>query len=178
VTPKKKTDVPTVVFLATMVAAVGLLGWFEARGGIFEEGTPAPPFVLPRLEGEPVSLAELKGRVVVVNFWATWCPPCREEMPYLLKTVQEFEPRGVTLVAISNDDLPEQREVVTEFVKRLPALRPYVALGQGEVGAAYRVKALPSLFVIDRQGRVTASHQGQASEAQIRGWVEAALQKT
>jgi thiol-disulfide isomerase/thioredoxin len=176
VSEPNKTDRLTWAFVAVLLAGAVVMGWQEAHSEILPEGTEAPLFIAERLSGPPVELSALKGQVVVVNFWATWCPPCRDELPYLLSTVKEFEPKGVTLVAISNDELQGQREAVTNFVKAFPDLRPYAALGRPEIGFAYQVKALPSIYVLDRAGKVVASHQGQATEAQLRGWLEEALE--
>lgn len=173
---KKKADPVTLLFIGALLVGAIALGVQQARGyPIVDEGTQMPDFTLEREAGGVVQLSQLRGKVVVVNFWATWCPPCRDEIPYLVKTVEEFAPRGVELVAISNDNLESQQQAVRGFLKRFPQLQPYVAYGQPEVGHQYRVRALPSLFVLDREGRVVASQQGQASERQLRGWLEDAL---
>jgi thiol-disulfide isomerase/thioredoxin len=176
VSEPKKTDRMTWVFVAVLLVGAVLMGWQETSVGIMPEGTEAPLFIVDRLSGPPIELSALKGKVVVVNFWATWCPPCREEIPYLIQAVKDSEAKGVTLVAISNDELNGQREAVTEFLKAYPGLAPYAALGRPEIGFAYQVKALPSVFIIDREGRVRASHQGQASERQLRRWIEEAVE--
>ena len=173
---KKKPDLVTMLFVGALLVGAIALGIQQARGyPIVDEGTQMPDFTLERHAGGVVQLSQLKGKVVVVNFWATWCPPCRDEIPYLVKTVEEFAPQGVELVAISNDNLDGQQQAVTAFVKRFPQLTPYIAYGQPEVGHHYRVRALPSLFVLDREGKVVASQQGQATERQLRGWIEDAL---
>jgi len=171
----QKTDRVTWAFVGLLLVGAVVMGWQEVHSEILPGDSLAPAFEVERLSGGRVSLASLQGKVVVVNFWATWCPPCREEMPYLVQTVKDFERQGVTLVAISNDELDGQREVVSSFVAAMPALRPYAALGRPDVGFAYQVKALPSVYIIDREGRLVASHQGQASETQLRGWLEEAL---
>jgi thiol-disulfide isomerase/thioredoxin len=176
VSEPKKTDRMTWVFVAALLVGAVMLGWQDAGGDLIPEGTTAPLFIVERLAGPPVELSALKGKVVVVNFWATWCPPCREEMPYLLQIVKDYEAKGVTLVAISNDDLAGQREAVANFVKGHPGLEKYAALGRPEIGFAYQVKALPSVFIVDREGRIRASHQGQASERQLRRWIEEAVE--
>ncbi len=174
---KKPIDKVTLAFVVALLGGAALLGWQEAfhGAGIMPEGTPAPAFSVQRPRGDFVSLESLRGKVVVVNFWATWCGPCREEIPYLIRAIEDFSGEGVALVAISNDDLDKQREAVDEYVRRVPQLGPYVALGRPDVGHAYGVRALPSMFIIDRQGRVVASHQGQASESQIRRWLKNAV---
>lgn len=175
---KKKVDIPTVLFVSTLLIGAVLMGWQEVVGGdVLPRHSVAPPFELEKMDGTTVSLASLRGKVVVVNFWATWCPPCRDEIPYLVATVKEYEPKGVTLVAISRDDRPGQREVVEKFLRTYPALTPYAALGVPEVGELYQVMALPSVYVIDREGHVSASFQGQATEGQLRRWIDAALKE-
>jgi thiol-disulfide isomerase/thioredoxin len=175
--PAKKVDITSVVFVGVLLLGAVLMGWQEANGGVLEQHSVAPAFKVERLDQPPLELASLKGQVVVVNFWATWCGPCRDELPYLVKVAKEFEPQGVTLVAINSDDRPEQREAVTQFLQSLPALRPYVALGVPELGALYDVKALPSVYVIDREGHLSASFRGQASESQLRRWITSALEE-
>ncbi len=171
--PKKPIDKVTVAFVAVLLLGAALLGVQQMNGTpVLPEGSVAPDFALDRPDGRVVRLSELRGQVVVVNFWATWCPPCREEIPYLVSTVQDFEKDGVTLVAISNDNLDTQRDAVARFLGRFTQLAPYAALGRPDVSHAYGVKALPSMVVIDREGKVAASMQGQATERQIRRWLE------
>ena len=81
----------------------------------------------------------------------------------------------MALVAINRDDRPGQRGVVTSFLSTFPQLYPYTALGSPEDAERYQVKALPSIYIIDREGKMSASFQGQASERQLRKWIQAAL---
>jgi thiol-disulfide isomerase/thioredoxin len=172
----KKTDRTTMVLVGALVLGAVLMGWQEVLDqDVLPPHSVAPPFRVERIDAPPLELSSLKGKVVVVNFWATWCPPCRDELPYLVSTVKEYEPKGVTLVAISNDDRPGQREAVKSFLSGFPELAPYAALGVPEIGASYEVKALPSVYVIDREGHVSASFQGQATESQLRRWIDRAL---
>ncbi len=173
---KKPLDKITITFAIALMLGAVVLGFQQADGvPIVEPGTRPKSFTLQRAAGGEVSLDALKGKVVVVNFWATWCPPCRDEIPYLVSTVEEFAPRGVELVAISNDNVDTQREDVERFLTRFPKLTPWVAYGVPGLGSQWGVRALPSMFVLGRDGRVLASHRGQASERQLRGWLEAAL---
>jgi peroxiredoxin len=178
VTAKKKTDVVSVLIVAALMVGAILMGWQEVlESKLLRPGTAAPDFTVQTFEGGPVTLSSLKGKVVLVDFWATWCGPCVHEMPYLLSTVKAFEAQGVTLVALSNDDLGSQREVIGEFAKRFPALKAYAALGTPEVGSAYLVHSLPTLYVIDREGLIVAAQAGQAQEWQLKRWVEKALER-
>jgi peroxiredoxin len=162
---------------ALLVGAL-VLGWQEAlESKLLRPGTAAPDFTVQTFEGGAVQLSALKGKVVLIDFWATWCPPCREEMPYLLSTVKEFEKDGVTLVAISNDDLGAQREAIAAFARGLPALQPYAALGTPQVGALYLVHSLPTLYVVDRRGTIVTAQAGQVPEWQLKRWVKRALEQ-
>lgn len=173
---RKKPDRVSAVIVVLLLAGAAVMGWQEVEASRrLPDDSPAPDFTLERLEGEPVTLSALKGNVVLVDFWATWCPPCREEMPYLVKLAKQYEGQGVRFVAVSNDDLDEQKEAVAHFVEGLPDLKPFAAFGTPEVSAGYLVRALPTLYVIDRQGNIVASETGQASEAQIERWIEKAL---
>ncbi|MEW6434140.1 MAG: TlpA disulfide reductase family protein [Myxococcota bacterium] len=173
---RKNPDRVSAVIVVLLLAGAAVMGWQEVEASRrLPDDSPAPDFTLERLEGGPVTLSALRGNVVLVDFWATWCPPCREEMPYLVKLAKQYEGQGVRLVAVSNDDLDEQKEAVGHFVEGLPALKPFVAFGTPEVSAGYLVRALPTLYVIDRQGHIVASETGQASEAQIERWIEKAL---
>jgi thiol-disulfide isomerase/thioredoxin len=174
--PKQKVDKITLFFIGALLLGAVLMGWQEVLElDVLPRGSRAPPFEVKRLDGSTLSLESLQGRVVVVNFWATWCPPCREELPYLVSTIREYEARGVTLVAVNTDDLGGQRDALQRFLARMPDLAPYAVLGRPDVGAAYEVRAVPSNYVIDRAGRVSASFRGQATEAQLRRWLDEAL---
>jgi peroxiredoxin len=113
----------------------------------------AQDFTLPLLGGQRFRLAEQRGRVVLVNFWATWCPPCREEMPSMERLWRRHRDRGFVLLAISLDADPK---VVPPFVKQYGLTFP-VALDPGlDVANAYGVRALPASFIVDRGGLVAA----------------------
>jgi thiol-disulfide isomerase/thioredoxin len=135
---------------------------------------PAPAFSLPTVDGTPVSLAALKGRVVLVDFWATWCPPCRAEMPWLVELAKQWEGKGVTFVAISEDDPPDQLPLVQKFTEQIPGLGRFAVLGNPEVESQYGVENLPTLFVIDRAGNVVTRLVGSTQ----RPVVEQLLERT
>lgn len=143
-----------------------------ARSVLPTKGAPVPAFELQRLLGGTVTLASLRGKVVVIDFWATWCPPCRAEMPWLVAMAERLEASGVAFVAISEDDPPGQVPNVTRFAQQVPGLERFAVLGDPAIEAQYGVTSLPTLFVVDRQGRLVAKLVGAGDERAVVGLVE------
>jgi peroxiredoxin len=109
----------------------------------------APDFSLETLDGEMVNLSDLRGQVVLVNFWATWCPPCRAEMPAIQQVYDRYRDRGFTVLAV---DMQESEAEVTAFAEEMDLSFPILIDGNGRVFSRYRVKALPSTFFVDQAG--------------------------
>lgn len=121
-------------------------------------GAPAPPFVLATPKGESVDLARLRGKVVLVNFWATWCAPCVEEMPALARLRARLAPRGFEVIAVNQGEMPAR---VGAFLERA-GLDLVVAMDRDkEVARAWKVRALPTTFVLDTAGRVRLFAEGE-----------------
>ncbi len=117
----------------------------------------APAFEAKALTGEPVSRSGLKGKVILMNFWATWCPPCRAEIPELITLQAEFKDQ-LEVVGVSEDDDPPEQ--VLRFAKKMGINYP-IAMSTNELTKAFGgVEALPTTFVIDTQGRVVQKHRG------------------
>ena len=114
----------------------------------------APDFTVPRLGSGSVTLKELRGSVIFLNFWATWCPPCKEEMPSMERLYKRYKHRDFTIVAISIDSGDPQ--AVATFVEKLGLTFPIGLDPKLEVANRYTVRALPSSFLIDRQGNTVA----------------------
>lgn len=112
----------------------------------------APSFELPDLKGEKVSLAALSGKVVLLNFWATWCTPCRAEMPGMERLWRQYHDRGLAIVAISVDEGGEKR--IASFVRRLNLSYPILLDPQSDTADRYDVSGLPASFLIDGEGRL------------------------
>lgn len=157
--------------VALLVGAY-LLAFPPTRAPVPLEGPAAPPFSLERLQGGTVTLSELRGKIVVIDFWATWCPPCREEMPWLVEMAKRYESRGVVFVAISEDDPPGQIPLVTAFSREVPGLERFAVLGNPEIERSYGVTSLPTLFVVGREGQVLKRFVGSADESTVVELVE------
>ena len=123
----------------------------------------APPFALPDLAGKTVRLEDYKGKVTLVNFWASWCEPCREEFPHMAELYRELEPRGFAIAAISDDVSDgKMRAFVREFRPPFPIL-----VGGGRMKAAYHYRGLPYSVLLDRQGRVIERIFGFGGESEF-----------
>lgn len=119
---------------------------------------PAPVFTLKTIDGKEVSLESLKGKVVIVDFWATWCPPCRREMPVLEQYYKSNKYKNIAMIAVSTDRA-ETIANVPEFI-RTNGITFTVAYGDPEVQKAYGVQSIPSLFIIDKNGNIRYLHIG------------------
>lgn len=118
---------------------------------------PMPPFLVNDLDGQLVSTAQLHGKVVIVNFWATWCPPCQEEIPEMMELQKEFQGK-LQIVGVSMDDGPPQG--VKDFADKIGMNYPIV-MGSDALSEEYGgIPALPTSFVVDPEGRVVQKHVG------------------
>ena len=161
------------------LAGLVYLGVMEAqRKTLMPDGAAPPSFVMERYGGGELALSDLRGKVVMLDFWATWCPPCQEEMPSLVKLAKEYESQGLVFVAASRDEDDIKEEVVRQFVDRhLPELGQYVVYAGDEMAMAFKVEALPTLYFLDREGKVTDAVRGMMSEPAIRRRIENALKQ-
>ena len=117
-----------------------------------------PPLVLKDIRGRTVQLSDYKGKVVLLNFWATWCPPCRAEMPDLIKMQREYGSKGLQVIGITYQ--PEELGEVRRFVRKLKVNYP-IALGTKEIKTLFdETETLPVTIVIDRQGNVRERIEG------------------
>ncbi|WP_159887214.1 redoxin domain-containing protein [Paenibacillus puerhi] len=123
-------------------------------------GQQAPDFSLTLLSGEEVKLSDYRGNVVFVNFWATWCPPCQVEMPYMQQFYTNNEEERVVLLAVNETQTEASVPVVKAWVKKWGLTFPIPLDLNGDVGKLYRVRAYPATFVIDEQGIIRKKHPG------------------
>jgi thiol-disulfide isomerase/thioredoxin len=178
----KKATYPLGMILIGLLLMSALLyvGVREAeQSRSLDKGSPAPEFSLARYEGGTLSLSGLRGKVVLLDFWASWCEPCLAEIPFLVKLAREYEPRGLVLVAANRDEGANAKVSVGVFVARkAPELAPYIVFADPAAAAHYQVVVLPTAYFIDRDGKILSSHLGYSSEAAMRSRVEQALTLT
>lgn len=122
-----------------------------------EAGAPAPAFVLPDAQGDTVGLEKLRGQVVYVDFWASWCGPCRRSFPWMNEMQQKYGGNGLAIVAINVD---KKREDADRFLRQISATFTVVFDHAGAAPAAFGVKTMPSSYLIDARGTIVEVEQG------------------
>jgi thiol-disulfide isomerase/thioredoxin len=136
---------------------------------VSDEGKPAPAFTLKTLDGRPVSLADYRGRVVLLDFWGTFCPPCIAALPQLQALHERHAARGFVVIGVTVDDRPA-------LVKKATAKVTYpIVQATPAVWSAYKVNALPSLVLVGRDGRILKRFGGEADATLMRAEIEKAL---
>lgn len=144
------------IAIVAMAGALILLG--QGSPAPLRRGDPAPAFSLPRLDGDgAMSLADLRGQVVLVNFWATWCKPCEDEMPAMERLYGQLHGRGFELVAISVDEIPAD---VEPFVARMGLSFPVLLDSDQATSRSYQTMGYPESLLLDREGTIVERYVG------------------
>lgn len=155
-TSRKKTGI--ILAFAVILALLGLLWWGlrKAQAGPVESGM-APDFTITGFDGSTVTLSDLRGQVVIVNFWASWCPPCREEAAYLEETWRKYEGKGVIFIGV--DWVDTQKEALA-YIKEFDI----TYLNGPDIGSraaqAYNIKGVPETFYVAKNGELRGVHIG------------------
>jgi peroxiredoxin len=139
----------SVLVLTTLVAS---LAWAAALSG------PAPGFSLRSSDGQQVSLGQMKGKVVMVNFWATWCVPCRQEMPHLQALYERYNSLGFELLAVNVEK--NNAEGARKWLEETPVTFPVLFDPNNEVTKLYKVQTMPSTVLVARDGTMRFIHHG------------------
>lgn len=143
-----------------------LLSFFTVLSTPAQAVQPAPDFKLPGVDGKPIELKHYRGKLVVLNFWVTWCPPCRKEIPDLADFYTRYGDKAVVL-GVAMDDPDEVKEFVRIFDVNYP-----VVIGDNNVANQYgRVRVLPTTFFIDRKGQIVGQQAGIVTPAQLEQFV-------
>ncbi len=166
---RRASVLPLLLFAAIVAAGVAADVGMEIVGANSAPPGPlASAFSLPTLNGNSVSLASLRGRVVVVNFWATWCPPCRAELPTLADFTRGQGATGAVLLPVNLTSTETSEEAVRAFVRKYGLGVDVLLDRTGAVARAWDVQAYPSTFVVDPEGRVSAKRTGAVDPAWLR----------
>lgn len=145
--------------IGSIIAAAGLLAvpGLVSPSRASDVATPAPAFTLARRGGGEVALADLRGQVVLINFWATWCGPCRKEMPLLEQLQKKYAPLGFTMLGVN---VEADGRLFDTFLRDVPVTFPILLDPANGVSKLYNVEAMPSTVIVDRKGNVRYVHQG------------------
>jgi peroxiredoxin len=147
------------------------------------QGKPAPDFSLNDLNGKKVSLADFRGKAVLLNFWATWCAPCKVEIPWFLKLRDQYAAQGFEIIGVSSDDLDNddkarfftQKAEIAKFVEQQKMTYPVLLDGDAISHPYGGVDSLPTSFFIDRKGTVVAQTVGLVSRDEVEADIRKAL---
>jgi len=151
--------------IGLFVALIAFETLFAPKPSI-DVGGAAPEFRLPETGGEVVALSDLRGKKVLLNFWGTWCPPCREELPTLTRFAREHPEVAVLGLAVDSGNLDTLRKAKEHYGIGFSVLR-----SDDVVQQAYGVKRLPTTFLLDEQGLVARYKVGKVSRRQLQGWL-------
>jgi thiol-disulfide isomerase/thioredoxin len=164
------------IIISVIVLVIAVMIWsavrFSHRGpqgtamipGGSLVGKSAPNFQLTTLDGKQVSLSDYRGKAVMLNFWATWCGPCRIEMPWFVDLQKKYEPQGFEIVGVAMDDSGEK--AIRDFTQQI-GTNYTILLGKDAVGDAYGVEGMPTTFFIGRDGKVIDQTLGLASKKEL-----------
>ena len=172
------------IVIAVVVAAVALMLFAGVRMSrkkagavtikpVGKTGSLAPDFQLKSLDGKQVRLSDFRGKAVLLNFWATWCAPCKIEMPWFVDLQKQYASQGLQVIGVAMDD--SGQDTIAKFAKELGVNYP-VLIGKESVGDAYGgVEFLPTTFIIDRQGKVVNRVFGLAGRSEFEDSIKKAL---
>jgi len=177
-----KRDAVVVLVVIIAIAAMLIGGKYLSKSGagklsnqVGAKGSEAPDFELADLQGKPVRLSELRGRAVLLNFWATWCAPCKIEIPWFVDLQKQYGPQGLQIVGVAVD--VDNKDDVAKFAREMGINYP-VLLGNDRVSAQYGgVEALPTSYYIGRDGKVVTRVFGLVSHSEVEANIKAALKQ-
>ncbi|MDO8532370.1 MAG: TlpA disulfide reductase family protein [Dehalococcoidia bacterium] len=164
-----------------LAALGGLLGWAVANNapstagsGAQRVGRPAPDFTITTFDGTRFRLSEQRGKVVVINFWASWCVPCREEAPFLERAWREYKDKGVVFVGV---DIQDTESAARAYIKEFDITYPNGPDVSGEITIDYGVSGIPVTFFVDKEGRVAGRWVGAVGARLLAGSINDLLQR-
>lgn len=163
------------IFAVAAACALGAGVWTASVGRTSSDAAPLLALSLPDTEGAPQRLDQWRGQVIVVNFWATWCGPCREEMPELVRAQKDFGAKGLQIVGIAVDNADKVRQFVKDFGLNYPALIGGYGAVDISKDLGNRLAALPFTIIVDRKGKVVQTTLGPVKIDQFRSKIASLL---
>jgi peroxiredoxin len=156
----RRVNLQSIMLIFLIIIGVGIIVFLQTKDSSFDlsgkprfgKGVAAPNFTLPGLDGKMVSLTDHKGKVVLLNIWATWCLPCVEEMPSMEKLHQELKDEGFEILAVSIDE--SGAEAVLPFMKKHKLSFPALTDTKGAMKNLYQTTGVPESFIIDKDGTI------------------------
>ena len=160
-----------------MLILLGILGWrvLRAQPVALTAGSPAPPFQLKLLDGNTVTLADLQGHGVIVNFWASWCDPCRDEAPLLEQTWQRNRDAGLTVLGVAHLD---QKAAAMRFIHAFGISYANGRDSGSHIARAYGIQGVPETFFIDQEGNLAGAWRGPLTAAALQQFLPLILPET
>lgn len=155
----------------------GELSFFptQSKEAFAKVGEAAPNFELPTLDGHKAKLSDYKGKIVILNFWATWCPPCQAEMPHMQNFYEENHQKGIEIVAINLTSSDRGLDKVKEFVNKHHITFPILLDEEGTVENIYDTIAIPTTYIIDQEGFITEKITGPVDEERLENLIKGIL---
>ena len=153
-------------FLMTLTVFIIIISFFIFTGCKSTSGN----FTLMDLDGNEISLSDFNGKVLILNFWATWCPPCREEIPDFVEVYNEYESEDVQFIGVSNEDISTLRSFVEDYNISYPIL-----IDDENIMGKWGISAIPTTFVFDKDGQIISKSVGMMTREQLINIIEDAL---
>ncbi len=172
-TPEPTPLPPTATPVVTVETATPASNASAASSGN-ANAIPAPDFTLQTLDGESVSLSDYRGKLVMINFWASWCPPCNSEMPDLQRYYEQHQDDDFIILGVNYQDTPDK---VQAFVEKYGVTFPILLDSDGRVANLFGVQGLPTSFFVDKEGNVLGYQPGPVTKEMLEDGITPLLQK-